>query len=87
MFDRFYRTDAARNRETGGLGLGLNLAVEIARAHGGDIVIETNERDSITFRADLLIIVELLTRVRFHDDLVVDTGNGYCRFTIYCDLN
>jgi hypothetical protein len=29
----------------------------------------------------------LLTRVRFHDDLVVDTGNGYCRFTIYCGLN
>lgn len=53
IFDRFYRTDPARSRETGGLGLGLNLASEIARAHGGSIVLETNEKDHITFCANV----------------------------------
>ena len=32
----FYRSDASRARETGGTGLGLYLARQVARAHGGD---------------------------------------------------
>ena len=39
LFDRFYRGDPARSRTTDGLGLGLSLAREIARAHGGDITL------------------------------------------------
>ncbi|MBD1874913.1 HAMP domain-containing protein [Nodosilinea sp. FACHB-131] len=39
LFDRFYRGDPARARQTEGLGLGLSLAREIARAHGGDLVL------------------------------------------------
>ncbi|MFQ4137960.1 ATP-binding protein [Nodosilinea sp. PGN35] len=39
LFDRFYRGDPARTRETEGLGLGLSLAREIARAHGGDLLL------------------------------------------------
>ena len=39
LFDRFYRGDPARTRSTEGIGLGLSLAREIARAHGGDLVL------------------------------------------------
>ncbi len=37
IFDRFYRADISRNERVGGSGLGLSLAREIARAHGGDL--------------------------------------------------
>jgi signal transduction histidine kinase len=37
VFDRFVRLDASRERSAGGAGLGLGIAREIARAHGGDV--------------------------------------------------
>ena len=37
VFEPFFRGEASRNRETGGTGLGLGIARNIARAHGGDI--------------------------------------------------
>lgn len=39
LFERFYRADSARQRGTAGAGLGLSLAREIARAHGGDLLL------------------------------------------------
>ncbi len=39
IFDRFYRGDPARTRKVEGLGLGLSLSREIARAHNGDLVL------------------------------------------------
>ena len=41
LFDRFYRTDASRNSETGGHGIGLSIAQAITSAHGGKITAET----------------------------------------------
>ncbi len=40
VFKAFYRLDASRNIETGGVGLGLTIARDIARGHGGEIVLD-----------------------------------------------
>ena len=42
VFRPFFRLDQSRNPETGGTGLGLAIARDIARAHGGDIIMETS---------------------------------------------
>lgn len=40
VFKPFYRLDASRNPETGGTGLGLSIARDLARGHGGDVLLE-----------------------------------------------
>jgi signal transduction histidine kinase len=41
LFDRFYRADSSRNSETGGHGIGLSIAKEIASAMGGELKAES----------------------------------------------
>jgi len=47
IFERFYRADPARSGRVAGTGLGLSLAREIIRAHGGDLSLEASE-DNVT---------------------------------------
>jgi signal transduction histidine kinase len=37
VFDRFYRVDAARSRESGGSGLGLAIVKQLVESHGGAV--------------------------------------------------
>ena len=39
MFRPFYRLDHARNQDTGNSGLGLAIARDIAKGHGGDVIL------------------------------------------------
>ncbi|MEM7143919.1 MAG: ATP-binding protein [Verrucomicrobiota bacterium] len=49
VFDRFYRVDPARGRIKDGFGLGLNLALEIIRAHNGTLELTDPSPDHTTF--------------------------------------
>ena len=53
LFDRFYRTDASRNSETGGFGLGLAVAKAVTEAHKGRIHAESKDGASLTIEAVL----------------------------------
>lgn len=43
IFERFYRVDRARSRETGGTGLGLAIVRHVATNHGGDVRVQSQE--------------------------------------------
>lgn len=53
VFDRFYRADTSRNRETGGSGLGLAIAKSIVTAHHGMIFVEGTKGGGATFVVEL----------------------------------
>jgi signal transduction histidine kinase len=53
LFDRFYRTDSGRARDSGGSGLGLAIARAIIEAHGGRIWAESRPGKGATIRFTL----------------------------------
>jgi two-component system osmolarity sensor histidine kinase EnvZ len=53
VFQPFIRLDASRNPSTGGIGLGLTIARDVARSHGGDVRLETSPHGGLRARIHL----------------------------------
>ena len=53
IFERFYRVDPGRARETGGTGLGLSIVRHVAQNHGGAVLVESREGEGSTFTLEL----------------------------------
>ncbi|QKV94211.1 two-component sensor histidine kinase [Streptomyces sp. NA02950] len=49
IFERFYRVDPARSRQTGGTGLGLAIVKHVAASHGGEVTVWSAEGQGSTF--------------------------------------
>jgi signal transduction histidine kinase len=55
IFDRFYRVNSDRSRQTGGSGLGLAIAVAIAQNHRGNLTVQSERGKGSVFKLELPI--------------------------------
>ena len=53
IFERFYRVDPGRARETGGTGLGLSIVRHVAQNHGGSVIVDSREGEGSNFTLEL----------------------------------
>jgi signal transduction histidine kinase len=58
VFERFFRADRARSRETGGAGLGLSIGQWIAQAHGGTISAFSKPGEGSVFQVQIPLVGE-----------------------------
>ena len=56
MFRRFYRADASRSRDSGGVGLRLSIVAAIAQAHNGTVSAGDGPRGGAVFRITLPLL-------------------------------
>ncbi len=61
IFERFYRVDRARSRETGGTGLGLAIVRHVATNHGGEVKVASVEGEGSTFTLRIPAAVGLVS--------------------------
>lgn len=55
LFERFFRGDKAHNRQTDGFGLGLNIAIELARANGAELRLVSSREDETVFEVRMAV--------------------------------
>jgi two-component system OmpR family sensor kinase len=56
VFERFFRSDPSRSRDTGGAGLGLAIVAAIAKSHGGRVTVERGEQGGARFRVSVPLL-------------------------------
>lgn len=59
VFERFYRTDSSRARESGGTGLGLSIVDSLVRAHGGAVRVTTAPGEGCRFTVTIPRVTEM----------------------------
>ena len=64
IFERFYRVDKARSRDTGGTGLGLSIVRHVASNHGGEVLVSSEEGEGSTFVLRLPVSLLVPSRSR-----------------------
>ena len=74
IFDRFFRLDEARSRESGGTGLGLAIAKWAVEVNGGHISVETGTTGGSVFRIELPIGTRPVTE--HHEHTTQRTGGN-----------
>lgn len=67
IFERFYRVDPARSRQTGGTGLGLAIVKHVAQGHGGDVTVWSEEGQGSTFTLHLPLLGDTAEPLRPDD--------------------
>jgi two-component system, OmpR family, sensor histidine kinase SenX3 len=72
IFERFYRVDKGRSRDTGGTGLGLAIVRHVANNHGGEVLVSSAEGEGSTF----VIRLPLAPDGVRGDDSVADGSGG-----------
>jgi two-component system sensor histidine kinase SenX3 len=76
IFERFYRVDKARSRETGGTGLGLSIVRHVATNHGGDVLVSSQEGEGSTFVLRLPASLRLPNSATDHSAAGTDRGDA-----------
>lgn len=77
IFERFYRVDPARSRQTGGTGLGLAIVKHVAASHGGEVTVWSSEGQGSTFTLRLPEAGAARDRAAQHPDLDDEDGQPH----------